>query len=996
MTNPQRPSYRPAIPFPQKMRDRARGIAMELQFSCHWLHNTTKRHSPAQRPAFSAGGVGVVPLAGLAISNSPPAKEGTDCTKERSFFCTIRGGGTRTGQATHSTSPSPSERGGERSSRAGQTISNSPPAKEGTDCTKERSFFCTIRGGGTRAVQATHSHRTNYTLALLFALLLTFTAHAQVINTYAGGGSIGHTGNGGSALLATLDSPTSVASDAAGNIYISDQQNSCVRKVDTFGIITTVAGTGISGYNGDNIAATAAQLAQNWGIAADAAGNIFIADQSNHRVRKVNTAGIITTIAGSDSIGNSGDGGPATDARIESPVGIAVDAAGNVYVGDYNNNRVRRIDPSGIIHAFAGNGYFGFGGDGGSALTASFGHVQGLATDNAGNVYICDADHNRVRKVLPSGIVYTIAGNGDTSYGGDTGPATAAAFNTPSSVCVSAAGVVYITDCHNNRVRRISTSGIITTAAGTGDMGFFGDGGPSIACKLSHPIGVVMDPAQNIFIADLDNVRIRKMPHVKDVRFVRGDAQSLSVCENEGRVFIDSLLAITDLSAGATDTWSRVSGPYHGSALVAYTATATGSEYAPTGLFYAPATGYIGNDTLIVRVTNGPDSDTTTIIISVIPPITTAGAISGPGRVCVGSAIILTENVGGGVWGSQYAFASVSAGVLTGISPGTDTITYTVGNGCSSLTTSKQVIVDSLPAPGLITGDAAVCVGNSISLADAVPAGTWSATNTNAVVAAGRVTGLQSGADTVLYTVADSFCSAFVTHIITVETFQQPPAITGNAEICVQATTTLNEADTGGVWSIENTNATYAVSGLQVAVTGITAGTDNISYSITNTCGTGSAIRTITIDPLPSKPLITEKQSVLFATPGYAAYQWSTGGSNIPGAVVDTYLVLVSGDYTVTVSNQYGCAAIADSFLASGCDAQAILIFPDPAVNVVHINWCKPVTARVLCMDGKNIKTIYNTNEVDLTGLPDAMYMLTLYDENNHKLISKKIVKISQ
>ena len=973
MTINLRPTYRPAIPFPQKKQDR------------------------------------LPPRAGQVISKLPSCQGGDDIPKRRSLFWNIRGGGTRTGQVAHShrtnnttkrrfhaQRPAFSTGGVGVASRAGQKISNSPPAKEGTDCTKERSYFCTIRGGGTRTGQVAHSHTASNTLALFLALILTFTAHAQVINTYAGGGSIGHTGNGGSALLATLDSPTSVAADASGNIYISDQQNSCVRKVDTFGIITTVAGTGVGGYNGDNITATSAQLQQNWGITVDAAGNIYIADQSNSRVRKVNNAGIISTIAGTGSVGNSGDGGPATDATIESPVGIAVDAAGNVYVGDYNNNRVRRIDPSGIIHAFAGNGYFGFGGDGGSALAASFGHVQGLATDNAGNVYICDADHNRVRKVLPSGVVYTIAGNGDTAYGGDTGPATAAAFNTPSSVCVSAAGVVYITDFRNNRLRRISTSGIITAAAGTGEMGFFGDGGPAIACKLSHPVGVALDPAQNIFIADLDNVRIRKIPHVKDVRFVRGDAQSLSVCENEGRVFIDSLLAITDLSAGATDTWSRISGPHHGSASVTYTATATGSEYAPTGLFYAPAIGYIGNDTLIVRVTNGTDNDTTTIIISVIPPITTAGAISGPGRVCVGSAITLTENVGGGVWGSQYAFATVSAGVVNGISPGADTITYTISNGCSAFTTSKQVIVDSLPVPGTITGPAAVCIGNFILLADAVPSGTWSVTNANASVAAGVVIGLESGVDTMLYTVADSFCSAFVTHTITVETLPQVPAITGTAEICVQATTTLSEADTGGVWSIENTNATYAVAGLQVAVTGITAGTGNISYSITNTCGTGSAILTLTIDPLPAKPLITEKQSILYATPGYVSYQWATGGSSSPGAVVDTYLVLVSGDYTVTVSNQYGCATVADSFLASGCDGQPILIFPDPAANLVHINWCKPVTARLLCMDGKNMKTIYNTNEVDLTGLPDAMYILTLYDENNHKLISKKIVKISQ
>ena len=835
-------------------------------------------------------------------------------------------------------------------------------------------------------------------LFLAVGLLGSVHTYAQVINTYAGSGAIGHTGNGTSAITATLDSPTCVATDAAGNLYISDEQNNCIRKVDTFGIITTVAGTGTAGYNTDNIPATDALLSQNWGITVDATGNIYICDQSNYRVRKVNTAGIISTIAGNGGYASNGNGLPATNASFKNPIGIAVDGVGNVYVSDYYGNCVRRIDAAGIIHAFAGTGGpFGFGGDTGPAVNASFSQIFGLATDNAGNVYICDAGNNRVRKVNTSGIITTIAGNGDTAYGGNSGPAISAALNYPTAVSVSPDGVVYIADYHNNRIRRISASGLITTIAGTGAQGFFGDGGPAFSCKLSHPIGVTTDNTGNIFIADLDNVRIRKIGHVKDLRFTRGTPQSLTVCKDQGRVSIDSLLSIIDLSAGATDHWTLLSGPHHGAAVITYTAVATGGAYSPLGLSYTPGSGYLGNDTLVVRVSNGVVADTTNIIITVIPPVASAGIISGPSRLCVGSAITLTENIGGGLWGSKYAFATVAAGLVTGISPGIDTITYTVSNACSALEAKKPVTVDALPAAGSITGPTAVCVGNSILLSDPVTAGVWSVTNGNAAVGAGIVTGLANGMDTVIYTVSDSFCSAWAGYVITVDTFPRPAPITGVTGICVQTATTLTETTLHGIWSIQNDNASFELNdSTSVTVTGIAAGTDNVSYSIVNTCGTGFAMITITINPLPGKPVITEYRDVLSANPGYTSYQWATGGSNIPGAVSDTFLALALGNYVVTVHNQYGCAASSDSVYDKGCDAGDIVIYPDPAIYLLHIQWCKPVTARLMCMDGKNIKTVRGVNEIELGDLPNGMYMLSVFDENNHKLISKKIVKISK
>jgi streptogramin lyase len=329
------------------------------------------------------------------------------------------------------------------------------------------------------------------------------------ITTVAGNGTASFGGDGGPATAAQLWHPSGVAVDAAGDLFIADYENNRVREVSPSGTITTVAGGGTSGL-GDGGPATAAELVFPSGVAVDAAGDLFIADQDNNRIRKVSPSGIITTVAGNGTYGFGGDGGPATAAELRAPGGLAVNAAGDLFIADAGNSRVRKVSPSGVITTVAGNGTDGFGGDGGPATAAELTAPGGLALDAGGDLYIADVYNNRIRKVSPSGIITTVAGSGGDSEG-DGGPATAAALIRPGGVAVGAAGNLYIADSGNVRVREVSPSGIITTAAGGAGLGgFSGDGGPATAAGLD-PGAVALDAAGDLYIADVGNNRIRKV-----------------------------------------------------------------------------------------------------------------------------------------------------------------------------------------------------------------------------------------------------------------------------------------------------------------------------------------------------------------------------------------------------------------------------------------------------------------------------------------------------
>ena len=295
--------------------------------------------------------------------------------------------------------------------------------------------------------------------------------------------------------------------DGAGNIYIGTNRR--VRKVDATGTIDAVAGNEELRFSGDGRLATDANLAFPADVAVDATGNLYISDAGNERVRKVSVDGIIATVAGSGVNEFSGDGGPAASASLARPTGVAVDAAGNLYISDSGNRRVRKVSVDGIISTVAGNGVAGFSGDGGPATSASLFGASAVAVDAVGNLYI--ADGNRIRKVSPVGIIATVAGNGLRGFSGDGGPAISAQLNSPRGVTVDAAGNLYIADTVNNRIRKVSADGTITTVAGNGVKGFSGDGGLATDANLNFPPGVAVDGGGNLYIADTQNRRIRKV-----------------------------------------------------------------------------------------------------------------------------------------------------------------------------------------------------------------------------------------------------------------------------------------------------------------------------------------------------------------------------------------------------------------------------------------------------------------------------------------------------
>ena len=328
------------------------------------------------------------------------------------------------------------------------------------------------------------------------------------IFTVAGVGTSGFLGDGGPAIAAHFFAPAGVAATADGGFLIADTFNNRVRRVSPAGTITTVAGNGTEGSGGDGGPATGAELARPFGVAATTDGGFLIADTFNSRVRRVSPAGTITTVAGGGTAG-LGDGGPATDAELFNPIAVAVTADGGFLIADSDNNLVRRVSPAGTITTVAGASPGGFSGDGGPATAAQLNLPQSVATTADGGFLIADSNNNRVRRVSPAGTITTVAGTGTVGFSGDGGPAIAAQLFAPGGVVATADGGFLIADSLNNRVRRVSVAGTITTVAGDGTEGFSGDSGLATAAQLQEPQGVAPTADGGFLIADLRNNRVR-------------------------------------------------------------------------------------------------------------------------------------------------------------------------------------------------------------------------------------------------------------------------------------------------------------------------------------------------------------------------------------------------------------------------------------------------------------------------------------------------------
>jgi sugar lactone lactonase YvrE len=425
-------------------------------------------------------------------------------------------------------------------------------------------------------------------------LILPICAWGQVITTIAGNG-MPYTSGSGWALNTGIGNTGFVTCDKHGNYYFCNTNN-VVCKVSFLGTLSTIAGTGTMGYNGDSISAIAAQLNSPLSIAIDSLDNIYVSDENNNRVRKINSlTGIITTIAGNGLPGFSGDSGLATSAKLNAPYGICLGNNNDLYIADHLNNRIRRVNLStGIITTVAGTGTLGYYGDNMLAVNAEIYSPLGICTDNSNNIYICNGV--KVRKIDNiSGIITTVAGNGIGGFSGDNGLADTAEMWPPVAVTVDSAYNIYIADMANNRIRKVDGGNhIITTVAGNGGGGFSGDNNPAVTSEIHSPRGVALDACGNLLINDNGNKRIRKVWFNTDTL----SQVNISVTPN------DTVITGTQVTTTATATnygtitsYQWVKNGANASTSITFTYTPTNGDSVYCIVTVRACTGRMYNDT---------------------------------------------------------------------------------------------------------------------------------------------------------------------------------------------------------------------------------------------------------------------------------------------------------------------------------------------------------------------------------------------------------------
>lgn len=540
-------------------------------------------------------------------------------------------------------------------------------------------------------------------------LVITSGLLAQLkITTMAGNGTAGYfEGTGVSPIASWLKSPVAAVSDTLGNIYFADFGNQRVRKVDIAGdIITTLAGTGIAGFSGDGGKGDTAKLNNPTGVAVYKTQSLYIADRSNHRIRKIDLAtGNISTIAGTGTAGFSGDGGLPTAAQLNNPTSIAVDKSGNIYFTDLSNQRIRKINVgTGNISTIAGTGTAGFSGDGGLATAAQLNNPTGIALDTAGNVYVTDLGNQRIRKItIATGNITTIAGVGTTGFSGDGGSATAAEFNNPTGIAVDDSGNVYVSDLNNQRIRKISkTTGNINTIAGTGVSGFSGDGGSAILAKLDGPSGISLSKNGDLLIADRNNHRIRKLYACYDP-----DRPVIIASDDTACLGDTVILSIAGGNLNSATSWQW----YKNSccAISANIGAGTTIKVIPSlgdkNLYYARGEGGCVVESL---------RDSFNIVTTDVPVVQINASAT---QICLGDTLILIgEEVSGGETDIVYSWNN---GVINGIgfAPDTTNLYSVVGtypDGCSDKV-EITIVVNPLPSIDL-GSDTFLCSGESIVL----------------------------------------------------------------------------------------------------------------------------------------------------------------------------------------------------------------------------------------------------------------------------------------
>ncbi len=467
-----------------------------------------------------------------------------------------------------------------------------------------------------------------YTYLITLCLSGITAASSQTINTYAGTGASGSTGDGGPATAATFGICHGMATDTYGNLYIADAVSHKIRKVTPGGVISTLVGTGVAGYNGEGIAIGLAQINNPYDLTITPSGDIYFCETAGNRVRRI-TEGVVRTVAGDGVSGFTGDGGPATAARVNGPSGITTDAAGNVYFSDGGNNRIRKISTSGDITTIAGTGATTFIGSGLAATATPLNHPNFLCLDASGNLYASINGYNRIIKIdAIADTVTVVAGNGAAAASGDGGPATAAGIGAPAGLTFDRNGNLFIVanQPYNNNVRMVAPDGTISTFTGTGATTSTGDGGPAVAASVNRPIDIVIDDCDRIYVSEGNGRRVRSILYDNRAPlFANGASLTVTMCATTADstttdTTISTGIAIIDTDRCQTETWTIIHPPVYGTLTgTPAPATATGTLITPAGFTYSPAVGYTGWDTVIVQISDGTLSDTFTYYAHILP-----------------------------------------------------------------------------------------------------------------------------------------------------------------------------------------------------------------------------------------------------------------------------------------------------------------------------------------------------------------------------------------
>jgi len=776
-------------------------------------------------------------------------------------------------------------------------------------------------------------------ITILSLAFITANTNAQIIQTIAGNGPTGngsYGGDGSQATTAQLNNPNGVAIDASGNLYIADINNSRVRMVNTAGVITTVAGSTLTLSSGDNGPATAAGCQGPSGLAFAASGNLYIAEFFGARIRMVNmTTGIINTVAGNGNQSYSGDGGQATNAGLQNPSAVAFDLSGNMYIADQSNNVIRMVNAAGIISTVVGkdsvgNGFAGYSGDGGAATLAKLNEPSGLAFDALGNMYIADQGNNRIRMVNTSGIISTFAGNGTIAYSGDGGPATAASIGAVNGLTVDATGNLYMSDLSNSVLRVINTAGIINTVAGNATPTFGGDGGLATAASLNSPEGVAFDAAGNLYVADSYSNRIR---------VVSKALSSVSVTPATGVVCAGNSMNLT-ASGANTYSWSPSAslGSSTGNPVIAFPTVTT--IYTVTGT---------NNYTLLNVPLFSTGAASATINVNPVP----TASFTTNSAVCLGQTNSFMDASTGGIgswswnFGDGVGISIAQNPVYTFTTSGSYNVQLTVTSATSGCPASfsSYINVNSIPVLtitdsvevscyGLCTGQATVNIGGSgIGGPLTVTPSNWTTAGYTAIG-----NNLCAGTQSVTVT-AGNGCSS--TKLVTIT---QPTAA---LSVTLNPTNITCNGLSNGSATVDPSGGTpgYSVlwSGGQTTpvITNLSTG----SYTATITDGNGCTVTdtmAITQPPvlttsvsLASNPICTGICDTIYfsangGTPGYT-YTLQ------PGSITtQTTLICpnVTTNYTLTATDFNGCTTTNSS--------NTLTVNPNPMITVA-------ATSTVVC-----------------------------------------------